>query len=830
MSVIKPAKSFSDIRAYFEKKVDKSPELVKFVRRGSVTFDPVDFSVNLNVSDSCDLLLGVTQSAPTSPSTSNFNCRQTASTMMPATKKVMAGIRGLSEAAGDLVLGTPASAMPPPATPAPLKVTLTPAHFNPKSAASPAPAAPPPATPASATSKSPASAPPTTLQDTPLQATPLQDTPLSQAGDWNTKFDEDQFNLHSNPDGIPNFISVSDDHFVITNNMEADDPTDLVDFPPLSVNLISPPLAQRVKSARQAVRLAAEASREAAVKSGAKGPGAGSGAKGPGTGHGGAKRPLPFTSPEEGNRGKSSKSSGTASEAEDCTMEDSDHSTADHSTVKKKGRPTKTMKTNSKRSTQSAGDWVPRAAFDALRARVEKMHQEQMSYMSQLTAALQESVKSGDEHNRVLADHQQKLESLREESSSIQFAHNSTATEVVLIHNSVRALQTDNSTMKSWRTSMDVAMKNMQASLKNRLTITDGAPGEPSDDTASAFFIGGIPALREWYQDPQADPAEIINWILRETSMYCTMDRMQTADNEAKGNRMAARAMVVVMRSASKKKEAIIRIKRWLAKEGIARGVTVMDCFPSSSREQAKSLGKYALDMRREGIFLQYRIINREGTPILQTKDQSGAYRDEEVTEEQLAAHNIIQQQPMDTEEIVTIPPQAAPNTSTTAASGANTAPVGAQQQKKTSREQPPAHLPLPTPSNNQRTTTNQQHQGGAYRKQPVVPQPMGNNRGGSNRQQHTNIRRPVNNQQQQHRSSQQHQTWHQRSHHFQPQRVYSTEQQYPYVVQQPQPLMQHLPLYMMDQQGHEQQQYYNPQQLHFRSGRNSGRNSVERR
>jgi len=509
-------------------------------------------------------------------------------------------------------------------------------------------------------------------------------------------------------------------------------------------------------------------------------------------------------------------------------MEDSDQSTAGQSTIKKKGKQNKSV--NNKKTTSSTGDWVPRADFDALRARVERMHEEQMSYMAQLTTNLQETVRTGDEHNRVLADHQLKLESLKEESSSIQFAHTSTATEVVLIHNSVRALQTDNASMKSWRTSMDVAMKNMQASFKSRLTLNDGAAGE-ADDTSSAFFIGGIPALRDWYQDPQADPAEIINWILRDTSMYCAMDRMQTADNEARGNRMAARAMVIVMRSSSKKKEAIIRIKRWLAKEGINRGVTVMDCFPATAREAAKSLGKYALNMRKEGKFLQYRIINREGTPILQIKDQSGAYRDEEVTEEQLAAHNTIHQQPMETEEVAIIPPQPALNTTASApiASGANTATLG-DKQKKTNNGQTPSHLPLPTPNSTQKTNSSQQHQGGAYRKQPVVAQPQGNNQGGPLRQHNSNSRRPAINQQQHYNSSHQQQPRQQQPHRYeQRQRAHTVIQQYPYVVQQPQPLMQHQLFNMMDQQMYNQQ-YYNPQQqLYPRSGRSSGRNSVER-
>jgi len=605
---------------------------------------------------------------------------------------------------------------------------------------------------------------------------------------------------------------------------------DLPPAPPL-------PLTQRAKSARQAVKeaksLAAASKLTAAATTGS------------------AKRPLPFTSPDEGGRGKNSKSSSaTASDTEKVVHMDEDSDASNHSTTKSstvKKRQYIKKKTPASKAGHPEGVWVPREEFEALWERVELINSNLTAAMNKHEGALEGLHSAAIEHNRTMESHEGQFLALRQATDSLEDSHTSLAGECAIMHNTVRAMQVQNSSLGSWRTSMEASINTMQKKLNNQLTISKESANEEPEDTASSFFIGGIPTLREWYQDSQADPAEILNWILREISMYCAMERMQIADNDAKGNRMAARAMIVVMRSPSKKKEAIIRLKRWLAHEGITRGVTVMDCFPSSTRDTAKAIGRYCTEMRREGKILQYRILNRDGVPVLQVKDKDGAYRDEEVPEGQLSAHKeatasttATGQQPMETEEDLATPHAAATASAPAMASGSNTVTVGQKQQQQQQQQkqnnkrqqQPPPHLPLPTPTNNRATSAQQQHQhvGGAYRKQPVVAQP-GSSRGGPRRQQPLNYQRPTNNHQQQFNNNQQQQSRQQQPQYYQPQQmVYSVNQQYPFVVQQPQPLMQHQPLMMREQQVHHEQQYYSQQQMYPGSGRNSGRNSVERR
>jgi hypothetical protein len=319
--------------------------------------------------------------------------------------------------------------------------------------------------------------------------------------------------------------------------------------------------------------------------------------------------------------------------------------------------------------------------------------------------------------------------------------------------------------------------------------------------------------LRDWYDDSRADPAEIITFILREVHMYCSMERLVTADNDARerGNRMAARAMIVVMRNPSKKKEAIIQIKKWLAREGITRGVTVMDCFPNNVRERARALGKFSVDKRREGQFQQYRIVNREGEAVLQVKAKGKGeiYRDEVVSEEQLTSYRqstTTNPQSMDIEhEDQTFNQREQQSTSRPAADLPTSRPLGAVS--RPSRTTTPTGNPTPrttatsrpsTPNNNQPTRTTSRpsrpvtplysNQPTRYSR-PVVSQPRGY---------YKQTAAPYHSYQPIHRNQEMHQMQihqpqlhqpqmgHQQQHYYshQPEHmVYTVNQQYPYTM-----------------------------------------------
>jgi len=182
---------------------------------------------------------------------------------------------------------------------------------------------------------------------------------------------------------------------------------------------------------------------------------------------------------------------------------------------------------------------------------------------------------------------------------------------------------------------------NMQKKLLSATVNNSSNTTQKNDDNA-AFFLGGIHTLKEFYQSPNADPAQIARFLLTDLHMYCSMERCSIADSQARStnDRRSARAVIIVMRSAQHKREAIIRIKRYLGQHGI-RNVTVNDIFPQGSIDRVKVLSKFAQKGKNEQKILKYRVINKEGAPTLQIMTSSNnRFHDFHPTDEQLASLN----------------------------------------------------------------------------------------------------------------------------------------------------------------------------------------------
>ncbi len=90
-------------------------------------------------------------------------------------------------------------------------------------------------------------------------------------------------------------------------------------------------------------------------------------------------------------------------------------------------------------------------------------------------------------------------------------------------------------------------------------------------------------------------------------------------------DRQKARAMIVTMQTAKQKKDAIQKIKRYLLQWGIEK-TSVEDYFPRHILSKAKQLRRYAVEMKREGRIHGYRVINVQGTVVLQTCKEGEAY------------------------------------------------------------------------------------------------------------------------------------------------------------------------------------------------------------
>ncbi len=221
--------------------------------------------------------------------------------------------------------------------------------------------------------------------------------------------------------------------------------------------------------------------------------------------------------------------------------------------------------------------------------------------------------------------------------------------------------------------------------------------------------------------------AEMVSHVLKKNHLFCSVERMNIADNENRSNRLAARAMIVTMRSPMMRKEAIIQLKRWLAKEGIMRGVTVCDSFSPDMQTTVRAMGRYADQQKKEGHLHQYRVINKDGAALLQVKEKRGDnYRDKLVSDQQLASFQRaperstpMEQDARQTREVREANRQQPPQQQQVQleqrrrATGSNVEPVGAQQQQQSSSNK------LPSSAGRQQTSSGQQQD-----IRPSIPQP----------------------------------------------------------------------------------------------------------
>ncbi len=93
------------------------------------------------------------------------------------------------------------------------------------------------------------------------------------------------------------------------------------------------------------------------------------------------------------------------------------------------------------------------------------------------------------------------------------------------------------------------------------------------------------------------DPVEVVAAVLRELVLYCSVDRIYVADNQA-SSRLEARAVVLHMRSSFHKCDAMVKVKQYLSRHQV-REAAVRDCFPSAVMEVVRNLNRYGGHLKR---------------------------------------------------------------------------------------------------------------------------------------------------------------------------------------------------------------------------------------
>jgi hypothetical protein len=219
--------------------------------------------------------------------------------------------------------------------------------------------------------------------------------------------------------------------------------------------------------------------------------------------------------------------------------------------------------------------------------------------------------------------------------------------EGVVGHTAARVTNTETSISDIQNRLTEVDRKQEEAqraleALKAMPTLASTGPERPQGGQAlahtAAFFLGGVPQLRALLELPQqADPMEVVTAVMRDIRMYCAVDRIFLADGQA-ANRISARAVVIYMRTPFHKREAMIKMKKFLAHWQV-QDATVRDCFPTEVMERARHLASYGAHLRRtEDNVRRYQVINRRGEPVLQVAGSNGRYYDQEVDEVALQA------------------------------------------------------------------------------------------------------------------------------------------------------------------------------------------------
>jgi hypothetical protein len=143
----------------------------------------------------------------------------------------------------------------------------------------------------------------------------------------------------------------------------------------------------------------------------------------------------------------------------------------------------------------------------------------------------------------------------------------------------------------------------------------------PPQEASAAFYITGIPALRDSmasFMGPRADPNDVLVQLLREVGAAPCIQRIQLLGPKgAREDRLRIRAAIIHLTSSFHKTTAMVRIKGLLARHGLQQ-VVVEDCFPPNQKEEATRLRAEGANLKEAGTVHRFRVINRQGVPVLQ--------------------------------------------------------------------------------------------------------------------------------------------------------------------------------------------------------------------
>jgi len=187
-------------------------------------------------------------------------------------------------------------------------------------------------------------------------------------------------------------------------------------------------------------------------------------------------------------------------------------------------------------------------------------------------------------------------------------------------------------------------MRNrMEAFAEQERGRAQGATGgEPVSGTAdnckTGILVSGIQNFIQFFDmDHDTDPVVVAGRLMHEVDAYGAINRIFLADKSvSKATRYQARAVIIYLNSTYHKKQVAVRLKQLLRNNPRLRA-TVSDVFPATEASRALALNRYAADKRQDQSMTRARVVNKNGTAVLQLAEGgSKDYRDTTVSEANL--------------------------------------------------------------------------------------------------------------------------------------------------------------------------------------------------
>ena len=157
--------------------------------------------------------------------------------------------------------------------------------------------------------------------------------------------------------------------------------------------------------------------------------------------------------------------------------------------------------------------------------------------------------------------------------------------------------------------------------------------------TTSAFLLIGLTSIKKFLDIPaDSDPVETVGRILDENHLYASLDKVIPADLKTAKYRSKSNIAIVYMRNEFMKKEALISLKNMANRNRSYLGdVVIKDSFHPTKIQEMRELTKQGMALKENKQISKYRIINKNGEPVLQVSaDPKGRYTDYKENEQMI--------------------------------------------------------------------------------------------------------------------------------------------------------------------------------------------------